>query len=275
MLRNGNTDYLETDFFSKISVERVVGTTQLRITAEFTLSDPTLLELIRKKNASYAMLVKCPETFLRNEKLSFEPKIERLFENGQIVGGMEVTSYVVSTSKLTAFSASNWHSDYHGLSFDFKPGSVLAIHETTDYWIDTIDEEDVGSIINIEPSSAVEPGHWSCSLYGDKIDILIATEDYEDVCNTRTKISRTDCAVFLLNGLYLPVLVYVLMEADNNFKEYEGYRWFAALNNKLISIQSVELGNHKANRSTDAQNIFRSSFGNLIKVMSSKEYETN
>ena len=174
-----------------------------------------------------------PETFLRDETLSFEPKIERVFENGQVFGGMEVTSYVVSTSKLNAFSASHWHSDYNGLSFDFNPGSVLAIYETTDYQIDTIDEEDIGSIINIVPASTVEPGHWSCNLDSDKIEILVATEDFENICNIRTKINRTDGAVFLLNGFYLPVLVYVLMEADNNFKEYEGYRWCAALNNKL------------------------------------------
>lgn len=275
VLRNGGTDYLCSEFFSNLSVERIEGTTQLRVVAEFTLNDPVLSDLIRQKNSSYAILVKCPETFFRREIMSFEPMIERIFENGQIVGGMEITSFIVSTNAISKFNVHHWHSDYQGLSFDIKPGTVLAIHETRDYWIDTIDEEDIGSILNIEPDSTVVQGHWSCDLLDERIKICVSSEDFQEICNIREEISGTVDAVYLLNGFYLPVLIYVLMEADNNLREYERYRWFTALNNKLESIDSAKLGDNHSDRAADAQKIFRSSFGTMVTVLRGEVYDSN
>lgn len=275
VLRNGGTDYLDSEFFTNLSVERIEGTTQLRVIAEFTLNDPILSGLIRQKKSSYAILVKCPDTFLRKEIMSFEPKIERTFENGQIVGGMEVTSFIVSTNAISKFSAHHWHNDYQGLSFDIRPGTVLAIHETTDYWIDTIDEEDIGSIIDIKPDSSVERGYWSCDLLNDRIKICVASADHQDICNIREEIRGKVESAYLLNGFFLPVLIYVLKEADANIREYERYRWFTALNNRLESIDSAKLGENRSDREIDAQKIFRSSFGTMVAVLRSQVYDSN
>ena len=275
VLRNGGTDYLGSEFFTELSVERIEGTTQLRVLADFTLNDPMLTDLIRQKIASYVILIKCPETYLRKEKVSFEPKIECIFENGQIVGGIEITCFIVSVNAISNFSTKHWHSDYQGLSFDVRPGTVLAIHETKDFWIDTVDEEDIGSIINLEADVRVERGYWSCDLHHDRIKVCVASDDYPEICDIREKLSGTDDAIYLLNGFFLPVLIYVLMEADNDLGEYKGYRWFTALNNKLDSIKTAKLGDNSSDRATDAQKIFRSSFGTMVAVMKGEAHDSN
>ena len=275
VLSNCNADYDDTKFHSTFSVERIKGTTQLRISAMFTLTDPTLLDLIQKESASYAILIKCPRTFLRQEVLSFKPKMEHELADGEVVDSLEVTGYVVSTSTINDFCASHWHRDYIGLTYTIKPGSVLAIHDTHDYRIDTVDEEDIGSIINIQVDANIKQGYWTCDLYDECIKILVALEDRNDIYDIRKKINGTNGATYLLNGLYLPVLVYVLMEADKNVNDYEEYRWFSALNKRLELVESDQLGSSNSDRLADAQRLFRGSFETLIRVMGSTEYETN
>lgn len=275
VLRIGSADYEGTKFHSTIVVERIKGTTRLRVSATFTLTDPTLLDLIQNESASYAILIKCPKTFLRLEVLSFKPRVEHEFADGDVVDSLEVTSYVVSTSTINDFYASHWHRDYFGLRYSIRPGSVLAIHDTHDYRIDTVDEEDIGSILNIQVDSNIKQGYWTCDLYDDRINILVAQEDGNDIYDIRKKINGTNGATYLLNGFYLPVLVYVLIEADKNVGDYEEYRWFSALNKRLEFLESDRLGSSNSQRLADAQKLFRGPFGRLIGVMGDAEYETN
>ena len=60
---------------------------------------------------------------------------------------------------------------------------------------------------------------------------------------------------YLMNGLYLPALIAVLNEVNQNVEDYSEYRWFASLDHRLQAVGCRQLGTRNANRWIDAQRI--------------------
>ena len=60
---------------------------------------------------------------------------------------------------------------------------------------------------------------------------------------------------YLMNGLYLPALVAVLNDVDQNVDDYAGYRWFASLDQRLEAVECPLLGKSGSNRLMDAQKL--------------------
>ena len=65
---------------------------------------------------------------------------------------------------------------------------------------------------------------------------------------------------YLMNGLYLPALVAVLKDADQNPEDYRDFRWFASLDQRLDAVGCKPLGSNDADRLVDAQKVLDSPF---------------
>ena len=65
---------------------------------------------------------------------------------------------------------------------------------------------------------------------------------------------------YLMNGLYLPALVAVLNEVDRNVEDYQDYRWFSSLDQRLEAVGCRLLSDDSSNRLVDAQKILDSPF---------------
>ena len=253
-------DYPHAAFEVEIAVERVEGSTTAAVNAEFSLGEPDLLRLVKDDHARYVLLIKAPQTHYRNSLQSAEHTITHQFQPGELSGRVEFAGLLICTRQLTGFASKGWHSDFQGLTFDIAPGSVLAEDTPKEYWIDTADEAPIGSIFGHNTRDNIEDGRWEYELAEERVWIVMSVNDSARYELAKDQANNRPEAQYLINGLYLPVLVAVLNEVDANAEEYQEYRWFSSLNQRLEAVGCKPLGEKGANRAVDAQRIFESPF---------------
>ena len=68
---------------------------------------------------------------------------------------------------------------------------------------------------------------------------------------------------YLINGLYLPALIAVLMETDYDAEAYSDFRWFSSLDQRLQAVGGKQLGAEGGERWIDAQRILDLPFARM------------
>ena len=142
-------------------------------------------------------------------------------------------------------------------------GTVLAVDEPKSYHIDNAEEAPMGSIFEMQPVATARDGRWSCSLEGERITIQLSTNDNRRLKAARKSLAGKAEAAYLMNGIYLPALHQVLVEADLARDEHENRRWFRSLDAKLIERKLQPLGSDRANRLDDAQRLLENPFRSM------------
>ena len=151
-----------------------------------SISEPSLLQLVKLDKARYALLVKAPKTHCRRLIQSEKPNIKQSFSAGELSGRVEFAPFLVCTQALSGFQTDGWHSDFTGRTFDIVAGTVLAEDVSRDYWIDTADEAPLGSIFGHKRRSDLPAGLWEYELAEDRVWIVMSDADakrYEEARN--------------------------------------------------------------------------------------------
>ena len=206
------------------------------------------------------MLVKASKTQCRQLHQSDKPNIVQSFSAGKLSGRVEFAPFLVCTRELSIFRADGWHSDFAGRAFDIAAGAVLAEDVSKDYWIDTADEAPLGSIFGHKYRSDMSNGLWGYELAEDRIWIVMSNADSAQYKAAREGANNQPEGQYLMNGLYLPALVTVLNDIDQNADDYSGYRWFSSLDQRLEAVKCPPLGKANSNRLIDAQKLLDSPF---------------
>lgn len=248
-------DYPNADFEVEVEVKRTKRSTAVEVIADFELSEPSLIRLLEQKKAQYTLLVRSPKTHIRQLLQSHQPNLKQSFPSGALAGRVEFSPYLVCVEKLSGFQSNDWHPDFVGMKFDIDPGAVLAEDVSKEYWVDTADETPLGSIFGHKCRSDLPGGHWEYELDEKYIWIVMSDADGQQYETARDRIADQPEGQYLMNGLYLPALVAVLNEIDQNIDEYSNFRWFASLDQRLESIGASKLGDMNSNRLIDAQKI--------------------
>ena len=98
----------------------------------------------------------------------------------------------------------------------------------------------------------------------DFVTLLLHSIDYERFQNARQQASAKQTAMYIVNGIYLPALAWLLVEADRaGTDELNQRRWFDALNSALLREGCTDVGAKEADRVLDAQKILQQPFGKL------------
>ena len=260
VLRPDSSDYPRAEFEVESTLDRLAGGTELRIVADFRLSDPDLVGLVDSGRAKYVLRVEAPKVHFRVALDSVHPRIDHTFGEGALHGQVELLPFLVCTRQILGFSAAGWHEDYGSLKFDVAPGSVLAQDVPKEYWVDTAEESPVGSIFTLNRDRALRNGTWRCRLAGDKVEIQMAEGDYDRFMVARNRVNRTRDAQYLMNGVYLPALVSVLHEADRDEESHADRRWYRSLQAQLENAKCLPLGAVTADRLVDAQGLLKQPF---------------
>ncbi len=206
------------------------------------------------------LLVRSPKTHYRKLLQSDQSNIEHSFHAGILAGRVEFAPFLICMKALSGFYSDGWHSDFAGMTFDIDSGSVLAEDVPKDYWIDTADETPLGSIFGHKTLPELPNGHWEYELAENYIWIIMSDDDGQQYEKVREQIADQPEGQYLMNGLYLPALIAVLNEIDQNSGEYNNYRWFSSLDQRLESLGCQHLGAKGANRLVDAQKILNLPF---------------
>ena len=253
-------DYPELEFEVEIEFRTAQGSTAGDLTVEFMLSGPKLLELVEKRVAQYALLITAPQTHFRQLFQTKTKKIEGQFPAGLLAGWVEFQPFLVCVHDLSGFHASEWHPDFEEQTFDIGVGSVLAEDESERYFVDPEYESLIGSIFKIRTQPRLPDGRWTYHIEEDYIWIAMSQRDERTFNEVRLECKTGAEGYYLINGLYLPVLVASLNDIDRNRDEYVEFKWFASLDRRLEEVGCRLLGSDGINRVEDAQRIFESPF---------------
>ena len=263
-------DYPQAEFEVEIEVKRVEGSTAVEVYADFELSDPSLIRLVEEDRARFVLLVKAPKTHCRRLLQSSERNIKQSFSAGELSGRVEFVPFLVCTRPLLGFRADGWHSDFTGRAFDIATGAVLAEDVSKDYWIDTADEAPLGSIFGHKNRSDLPDGRWEYELAEDRVWIVMSNANAAQYKAARERANNQPEGQYLMNGLYLPALVAVLNDVDQNVHDYSGYRWFTSLNQRLEDVECQPLGRKSSNRLIDAQKLLGAPFPRMPMIAEAK-----
>ncbi len=253
-------DYPRTEFEVEIEVKRTIKSTAVKVDAFFELSEPSLLELLKQNKAQFALLIRSSQTHCRQLLQSSQPNIQHSFPAGFLSGRVEFAPFLVCIEALLDFYAEGWHSDFAGRKFDIEPGAVLAEDVPKDYWIDTADEAPLGSIFSHKSRSNIADGRWKYELEEDRIYIVMSDADSRQYGIAREHVGNQPEGQYLMNGLYLPALIAVLNEVDQDSEVYREFRWFSSLDQRLEAVGCSPLGENNSNRLVDAQKVLDSPF---------------
>ena len=248
-------DYPYAEFEVETDLKRVQGSTSVEVDAEFQLSDPDLLRLVDEGSGKYVLLLKASRTHFRDMIESDNPHITRVFPAGDLSGRVELAPFLVCTRELVEFRANGWHEDFAGRTFNIAVGSVLAEDMPKEYWVDTADEAQLGSIFGHRPRANIPNGQWKCELAEDRIWIVMSPDDSVRYDAARNGANSRPEGQYLMNGLYLPALISVLYDVDRSHEDYRDCRWFAFLDQRLQQVECLTLGATNADRLADAQKI--------------------
>ena len=268
VLRPGSSDYPRSEFEAVVEIERVVGTTLVKVSTEFALSDPDLLSLVNEGSAECVLRVRSLGTRHRSSYSSDGSQIIQTFDNGQLHGQTEFSCFVVASRDLDHFRASGWHSDYQGMHFSIEAGSLLC--EDEPYWqtIDTAEEAPIGSCFQIRESPNLNNGSWRCNLDDERVTLEMSNDDCRRFIEASDRLDGSLDVAYIWNAIYLPAVVFVLQEGDRGESEYRDRRWFRALNARLEACECRPLGSEWIDRLTDAQSILEAPFGKLPLLVS-------
>lgn len=253
-------DYPRAEFEVEIEVKLLQDSMVVELDVDFELSDPDLLKLVIDGAANYSLLVRASKTHFRDLVKSADPHFTMRFTKGELSGRVEFAPFLVATRDLPNFLAAGWHSDFSGRRFDIAAGAVLAEDVPKTYWIETADESPLGSIIGVRPNAELSIGQWEFELAEDRVWILMSEHDLERFSNARAQANFRPEGQYLINGLYLPALIAVLNEVDQNADEYRDFRWFASLDHRLEAVNCNPLGHKTSKRHIDAQTVLDSPF---------------
>ena len=267
VLRLYSDDYPRSEFQFHADLDKLEHSTQVHLTARFYLGDRNLRQLVEKGRAKYALLISCSTTHFRQCLESEAPSIEWYAEDGWLAGRIEITPFIVAYRRIDNFRASNWHEDYAQRSFQIEPGAVLAVDQPSVHWIESANETPISSVFRVAQGDGVDIGTWKCDWNSDDdfVTLLLHPTDYERFQNARRQAAAKQTAMYIMNGVYLPALAWLLVEADRaGADDLSERRWFDALNSALLRAGCAEVGGtEEVDRLLDAQKILSQPFGKL------------
>ena len=103
-------------------------------------------------------------------------------------------------------------------------------------------------------------GCWTYEFAEDRIWIVMSSADSRRFMAARERANNKPEGQYLMNGIYLPALAAVLNEVDGNVDDFQDYRWFAFLDQRLEAVGCNPLGSANENRLLDAQAVLESPF---------------
>lgn len=264
VLRPHSNDYPDAEFEVQMELRRQRGASGIEITADFSLSDEDILEQVEAEAASFVLILECSMTHTRKAYRTLDSHLHDTLPAGLLRGLVELRPFVVATRLIRAFRARGWHEEFANVrSVTVAAGTVLAADEPKNYYIDNAEEAPIGSIFVTTTVATARAGRWNCNIEGERVEIQLSRDDHQRLTSARKSLDGKAEAVYLMNGIYLPALHHVLMEADSSPSDYEGRRWFRSLDAKLKEHKLQSLGSQAANRLEDAQRLLADPFRSM------------
>ena len=208
----------------------------------FTLNEEHIIRLLDNKQATYALEVYCPTTFVRRVFCTNNKAGELALCKGDLYRRVEVNAFVICTQIVDGYSSPNFNGEFEISSFDLLPGDVLAATETEIYYWDTECVAPLHSVFDLVANDTIKAGMFAVDTDDDKVKIQLHSRDKARFDNMRQSREQKPLAMFI----YFSAVAEVLRQMKDIENGGEDKRWYRAIEHKLgemgkdISLSSAD-----------------------------------
>ena len=204
VLRPDVEDYKDGDFEVVLKYWASPEHSFVEISAQYHLSVPELLHLVKLEKISVGLLVDCRDTFYRKVlPLGFGQRENIIIDGGQLHGKVELVPIIYAVTQIIAFTSQDFAEEFKGLQFDLEPGDLVAYGEPEEFYLEREFFKPLESIISLSTIEDKTGFQWDISLDEDQIKIEVSQELSQYIQSARNSSSHR---VILINSLYFSAL---------------------------------------------------------------------
>lgn len=222
VLRHGSDDFTSGSLTVDIGAASV-SKDSVEFIAKMDLSCPSLEKLIKDGGATAAIFITCLDTrFSQSSQIPLAVGKNFTLPAAKLFGRVTILPVVYSSRLTGGWSSENLHPEYTG-SVDILPASLLAVGEESTFSVDRKRLKPLESIFELAADDTQEEGLIKVDTDGQKITLLVHPETKEDLDGIRN--SSAGQAI-LLSSVYLPALMEVFSQIQQNDNSCEKNSWF-------------------------------------------------
>ena len=261
VLEEFTDDYVKGEFTAAIDISESLKTGALLVHYDLRLTEESLLKLLADKKAKTCLFITCLETYynMLHEISTASGKLE--IDHGLLSGTVNLLPLIIVADEGVKISSENFHEDFHKLEFPLESSDILAVG--SEFLINVGKEKlaPIESIFNMAISNAVPQGQFSVNLDEEKITILAETETYNSIYSIR---NTAPGKPVLLNCVYLPAVMEVLMVLQQDPGPYQDKSWYKVFEAKCLH-ENINLQN--PDLLEDSQKLLKSPLKRVITLM--------
>lgn len=203
------------------------------IDAAINCSSKTVNDLIKKKDAAFAVHVECTNTLFRKAFMFHDTPHRVQIPANALNDIVDVNTFAIATRPLSGYRVQGAHPDYGDAKFEVDKGDILAVGEGRTFDLEAKFESlrPIGSIMEIHEALELGDMPMRVDYAQPKIQIVLSKNDFKDY-----KLLKPieGVSVALTTAIVLPVLIEAMRLAKD--ETYEDFRWVRALQRRMEAM---------------------------------------
>jgi hypothetical protein len=230
VLRQYNSDYSSGSFQPSVRPLNVKkGDEYANFEAYLSVSPKELNILIENKQAFFAIILDCRDTFYR-EVFKFYKRGDVNFKvkSENFTGKIEIESYIIAEKEINSYSCSYINAEFNKQSFNFLPGMILAQANTEEWHIRNENFRDLTGLIDLKINEAFEDGEWTYDISSDNQPIVYTSLSQKEI------IANRNYDPIFINVILAPMVTEMLYKMNDDGENYEDTAWAQTIEDLLI-----------------------------------------
>lgn len=225
---NQGDDYVDGSFECVLSFSQEISENgKLDIEYLNMLSVEELADLIDKKEAFFALEIRCPETFFR-KVIKLDSRGVLQLNANEFHGKVTFIPQIIAHKVINHYESIDINPEFAGTTFDLKPGDILAIDNVVDRYIDFVPLK-IETLVKIRTNLSL-PDY---SYEFNQTPSFIYIDMGEKLRNIWTEISKNNgTQPFFAMSIFKDCLVYAIERIIVD-EDCVDYRWANSLVLKL------------------------------------------
>ncbi len=209
----------------------------------FQVDDNNIIKLIKERKAKAVLKIYCPATKYRKIIDLTLGTNNIILNNADVNNKVQLESFIILTENIEQFCSESFNIDYRGDTFDLEKGSIIALGNQENVFIekDIYEFTKVTSVIKVRKSTSDEKG-MTVDYSDQNIYVYLPEEEYI----TYSQYAK-HCLEVANSMVILPALIFVfdeLSKDDDAFIEYEDCKWFRVIKRKIKDLFNQEFNSN-------------------------------
>jgi hypothetical protein len=234
VLRPENDDYVGCAIQSSLNAVADADLSTVTVSYQISISAPEINKLISENKVELLIYGECRDTWF--DIVHYPQTKDGTFSisGNKIEGEFVLTCIVVAKEKIKSYRSIKFNPEYGGAKFDIERGDILAFDNPQSFYITRDTFRNITSLFDYSANVNISVGEWDVSLDSDRIKVEVNPIQLPIL---RTAEGTNKNKAVLLSGIFLPIVIQIINEMNNNSEEYGDLKWFKVIEQKRVSLQ--------------------------------------